>query len=306
MSQKDERQAAIQKVRKLLSQQVERGATEGQADMAMRKAGELMDAFDITLDEVSLAEQGTKKVVIKSQDGRTYRMGTVSFAIGRFCDCLSYVDTRRPAQKRNKAGELLYSTPRYDKYGRYHRRRPLMEKPVYENHYFGLEPDADTAAYLLEVCREAAKTAVAEFKKTETYKNYEGSKLSLTKSFVEGFASRLVHRINDLKGQREEELARAREARMEMGDLDQASADAEVAAHERRAGRSTDLVALKHKKVENDFKEQFGWVPKSKRSHTGASSWTGRQAGGGAAERVNLSRPVGGGNHSGTLRIGHG
>ena len=296
MSQKDERNKAIDKVRKLRDRMQGAGSSESEVEFAMTKMGELMDTFNITLDEVSLAGEECKKVVIEHNLGGTYRMGTVAVAVANFCDCVTYYSKGRRVQKTRADGSLVYD----GKTG-----RPHYEKPKYENHFFGIESDAETAAYLMEMIRNAAVTSVAEFKKTDEYKNYPYSKTAHTKSFIEGFERRMVRRLNDLKDEREEELERAREARAEMGE-DEATLDAERTAHMRRQGQSTDLVELKDRRVKDDFKEQFGWSVKYRTTRSsGGGSYSGRLAGGNAADKVNLSRPVGnGGGHSGQKLLG--
>lgn len=295
MSQKDERAKAIDKARKLRDMASRNTSNEQEIETAMRKFGELMDTFNLTMDEISLAGEECKEVTLSYDDGRTFRLGTAAVAIANFCDCVCYRTENSNGYKTTPDGKIK----RCGVTG-----RPLKQKPTYTNHFYGLTSDAETAAFLMEVVRNTCIQMVADFKKSETYKSYHGSKLSLTKSFVDGFASRIVSRLNRMKGEREAELEKAREAREEMGEH-ATTLDAERAAHERRAGRSTDLVALKDAKVKDDFKKQYGWTVKYRTSRSGGSSWTGRSAGGSAADKVNLSRPVGnGGNHSGVLKIG--
>lgn len=306
MSQKDERKAAIEKARKLRDRAACGGSSEAEIEVSMRKFGELMDTFNLTMDEISLAGEECKKVELSYDDGRTFRLGTVAVAIANFCDCICYRTEKSAGYKLNADGSIKHSAGGYDKHGRWQRSRPLKQKPIYTNHFYGLSSDAETAAFLMEMVRNCAIQMLKDFKKTETYKTYSGSRLSLTKSFVDGFASRIVMRLNMMKRDREQELEKAREARAEMGEHS-STLDAERAAHERRAGRSTDLVALKEAKVKDDFKRQFGWSVKYGRSRSGGSSYTGRSAGAEAGEKVNLSRPIGnGGGHSGQLKLGQG
>jgi hypothetical protein len=307
VSQKDERAKAIDKVRKLRARAEGAGSSEVEVEKAMLEMGKLLDTFDITMDEVSLAAEECKKVVIEYHDGGTYKLGTVTVAVARFCDCVTYYHKKSNGYKRNPDGTIKRGPNRIDRWGNTRPGHQLKEKPTFQNHFFGIESEAETAAYLMELIREALRSSLNAYKKTQEYKTYPGSKLSLTKSFVEGFASRMVSRLNMMKHEREEELEKARMAREEMGESQNVT-DAERAAHLRRQGKSTDLVALKAAKVEDDFHKQFGWKVKYRRGGGGGgSSWTGRTAGGNAAEKVNLSRPVGnGGNYSGTLRLGHG
>lgn len=297
MSQIEERNKAIERVRKLRNRVACNGSSESEVETAMKLMGQLMDTFDITMDEVSLAAEECKMVELEYADGGTFRLGTVVVAVANFCDCVTYYNKKSNGYKTDAEGKIK----RCGTTG-----RPLKKKPTYVNNFYGISSDAETAAYLMEMIREAAKTMLTDFKKSEVYKNYQGSKLSLTKSFIDGFAGRMVTRLNRLKREREEELAKAREARAEDGE-DQSTLDAEVAAHERRAGRSTDLIALKDKKVKDDFKARYGWSVKYRTGFSGTRSYTGRVAGAGAADKVNLTRPLGnGGGYSGQLKLGHG
>lgn len=297
MSQKDERNKAIDKVRKLRDRMAGAGSSENEIETSMKVMGNLMDTFAITMDEVSLAAEECKLVKLDHYEGNTFRLGTVSVAIANFCDCVTYYNAKPKTQKVDKAGKRVFDKQT---------GRPHYEKAGFTNNFFGIESDAETAAYLMEMVRASALKAVAEFKKSATYKEAGGSKTTLTKSFVDGFAHRIVRRLDDLKDQREEEVIRAREARAEMGE-DQTILNAEVAVHERRAGRSTDLVALKDKKVKDDFREKFGWSVKYRSSRSSGGSWSGRSAGASAADNVNLSRPIGnGGGYSGQRQLAYG
>jgi hypothetical protein len=296
MSQKDERAKAIDKVRKLRDRLSSTGSSESEVEFAMRTMGDLMDTFDITMDEVSLAAEECKTVINTHNLGSVFHLGTVAVAVANFCDCVTYRSQDRKVQKRDKQGNLVF--------GKNARGRlvPHYEKPTYTSHFFGIESDAETACYLMDLVRGSLVKALADFKKTEQYKTYSYNKTALTKSFVEGYANRMVWRLNDLKARREAELEQARQAREEMGE---GSLDAERAAAERRAGRSTDLVALKDKKVKDDFKAKHGWEVKYRSRSSGGGTWAGRGAGGSAAEKVNLSRPVGnGGGYSGQRLLG--
>lgn len=297
MSQKDERAKAIDKVRKLRDRMAGAGSSENEIETSMKVMGQLMDTFAITMDEVSLAAEECKLVSVDHFEGNTFRLGTVSVAIANFCDCVTYYNAKGKVQKRDKAGERVF-----DK----HNGRPHYEKAGFTNNFFGIESDAETAVYLMEMVRASALKAVAEFKKTATYKECHGSKTMLTKSFVDGFAHRLIRRLDELKDEREAEVVRAREARAEMGE-DQQVLDVEVVIHERRKGHSTDLVALKDKKVKDDFKAKFGWTVKYRSSRSGGGSYSGRAAGASAADNVNLSRPIGnGGGYSGQRQLAYG
>lgn len=301
MSQRDERQKAIEQVRKLRDRLNGQGSSEAEIEFSMRRMGQLMDTFDITMDEVSLAAEECKSVELSHTLGSVFHLGTVAVAVAKFCDCVVFRREGSKVQKRDRNGNLVYGK---DARGR---MRPHFEKPVYTNVFHGIESDAETAAYLMELIRNSVVKMLEDYKKTGEYKGYDGSKTVLTKSFVDGFASRIVRRLETLKAEREEEIERARQARAEDGE-DQRSLDAEAAAHERRKGNSTDLVALKDQKVKDSFKAKYGWTVKYRTGRrSGGGSYTGRAAGHSAANNVNLSRPIGnGGGYSGQRQLSHG
>ncbi len=294
MSQKEERQKAIETARKLHARAMNEGSSENEVEFAMKRFGETMDTFNLTMDEIHLSGLECKEIKVTHSEGATFHLGTVAVAIANFCDCVVYRRGGPKVQKRTKDGQLVYDK----KNG-----RPHYEKATYTNHFYGLEQDAEMAAFLMELVRAAAVNASDDFKKTEAYKTSSVSKTALTKGFVDGFAARIVRRLNELKEQREAEMEKARAAREEMGE---GNLDAERAAAERRAGRSTDLVLLKDKKVKDDFKAQFGWEVKYRNTRTSyGTGWAGRSHGGAAADNVNLSRPVGnGGGYSGQRLLG--
>ena len=90
MTQQDERNKAIARVRKLRARASGQGSSEAEVEFAMRAMGELMDTFAITMDEVSLSAEECVEVCVSHHLGSLFKLGTVAVSVAKFCDCLTY------------------------------------------------------------------------------------------------------------------------------------------------------------------------------------------------------------------------
>lgn len=300
MSHTEERNKAISLIRKLSSQTIDRGCTEGQAEQAMKKIGALLQQFNLSMDEVSLAAEECKEIRVSIGSTKGNRVSkSTAVAVAKFCDCVVYISKDSPGYARNPDGSV-----KYGRASKYARLRPLKVRGDSKLVFFGLTSDVEMAAYLMETIMAASETSLKEFKKTPEYINFKGHRLAATKSFEHGFASRTSARLNTMKEELEDQLQRAREARVEMGEATTAEM-AEEAAKKSGMFKGTDLVIMKQKKVEENFKSKFGWSIKYRQDGgRGPSDYTASSAGRNAANSVNLSRPVGGGGYSSQLRLG--
>lgn len=276
MNQSVERANAISKIRKLQSQSVDRGCTESQVELAMRKISELLETFDLTMDEVSIAAEECKAITINSGSGKGSQIRMVLVALADFCDCLVH------------RVNILVNPE--DKFG----------ATTIGYKFYGFEQDVDMAQYLYELIESSLESELEIFKKTSIYKNYTGHRRSLSASFIDGFASRMSRRLKDIKKERFE----SQSAREEELKRDGFTVDEKPSLHQ----TGTSLIEVKSKKVQDDFKAKYGWkVTYGKRYSKGYSSYDGYNAGQKAASGVSLNRPIGnGGNHSGVRQIGHG
>lgn len=274
MNQSVERENAIIKIRKLQSQTVDRGCTEAQAEFAMRKIADLLQTFDLTLNEVSLASEPCKEIRINTGSGKGSKIRGTLVSLANFCDCVVYRSNS-------------YDGPGFD------------AKKQINYVFFGLEQDIDMLAYLYEVIENAMNTELDAFKRTETYKTYQGHRLGLTNSFELGFNRRMSSRLSEIKAERNRKTTEYNEALKTDGfEVDEASKPF--------ATTGKALVEAKLSRVNDEFKKKNGWKIKYGKGYkTNVSSSTGYYAGQKAASGVSLDRPVGnGGGHRQQARIG--
>lgn len=274
MNQRDELSRVKSVIRALSAKTIENGCTEGEVNAVMVKIGELLQQYDLTMGEVLLNEEPMVEQEVelptRNRDGFD---GTYT-AIANFTNTKVWL-----------AG------------GGHHSR---SNKRV---HYFGIESDVMMAVYLTNLVRAAGATELNKFKETDAYINATTHRRRLTTSFVKGFTARVYSRLNKMKEERDQEMARAAQAQAEEMANHMVGATDEAKAEAVRIRVGTSLVAVKHDKVEEAFKQRGMRLRRSynysRVSNSGAYH-SGHEAGG----KVNLSRPVGGGSSkvSGYLR----
>jgi hypothetical protein len=171
----DELERAKRLINKLTVRTTDRGFTEDEAMDSAAKISQLLEAFDLRLDEVIIRqEKCVQRTVFAADDA----MGTVITGIGQLCHLVVYHEEQR-------SGATTY----------------VM---------FGMERDIELGVFLYEICHEAADEGWADHigqGKGHTKKQRE--------SYRMGFGSRLFNRFLELKGQRDrhrEELRRKAES----------------------------------------------------------------------------------------------
>lgn len=266
MTQNTELEAVKRKIRALTAKTVEAGASEAEAEFAMLKVSELLTAFNLTLNEVLLKEQAyvTKEIHIGSS-----HLGVgnwVATGIAKYTDTKVWTSRHR--------GTLSY---------------------------FGMESDVEMAAFLYATIESAYQRSYAEFKLSDTYKNYEGHRKTLNSNFMAGFGSRLNARLNTLFQERKdaERKAAAYHAEKMKNNMIEMSTETAVKIAEQTTGTSLALVD-KAKNTEKEFEKLGMKLGRAGASYRGGRyNPNGREAGSNAANKVNLSRPIGGGSTAG-------
>ena len=270
MNQNDELAAVKRKIRALTAKTIEAGATEAEAVAAMEKVGELLETFNLNLNEVFLkAETYTKK---------TFEIGSkhmgifdyVAVAIGDFTETKTW-------------STVFYSTER-----RRHERALV---------FFGLESDVEMALYLTNIIGEAFKTTYAEFKASDDYRSYVGHRRSLHANFLRGFGSRLSKKLRSLKTERENMEKEAAAYHAEQMKDNMIDASAETVMKEAEATTGTALMVIAKEKARDAEFAKMGMKLYSRSSSNSYNyNSAGNTAGRNAAETVNLNRPI---NNSG-------
>jgi Protein of unknown function (DUF2786) len=85
----------IEKIKALMSKKVARGCTEAEALGALDKARALMDAYEVTEEELKLTKE--ESVILRSEPPGSYDPHRIKFslahAVSKFCDCTAWRDT---------------------------------------------------------------------------------------------------------------------------------------------------------------------------------------------------------------------
>lgn len=261
----NEREKAIEKVRKMMAMTKSNGASEAEATLAMEKVGKLLEQFDIDISEVWLSEVPIveKKVGLRFKNKPQIVSCVVALA--------EFTDTQCWSTKIvNEENEIEYAIV-----------------------FFGYETDVMLAEYLLNLVFETCQSEALKYAKTEAYKNARSTR-SANSNFKKGFSHRMSIRFQELKKDRDAEKKRAEEAMAEDATMVATSEEAMAAAAKATTG--TDLVEVKKNKVEEALAEKgmfFCYVRNHDRSNYDHNA---RSAGISAANTVNINRPVNSGS----------
>jgi len=168
------------KIFNLLNKTVEKGCTEAEALAAARKAGELMDHYNLSITDIQIKQTNCKLVSIEIDGVNRGPLDGCLPGIAYFCDC------------------KVWFSKGY--------KRAYMKPASYSSYkIFGLEPDTMMAEYLYKVIKCALDNAYAEFRKSDIYLNSVSRKRA-TASFRRGFSNRISNRLFEMKKERDIEL----------------------------------------------------------------------------------------------------
>jgi hypothetical protein len=247
------------RIRALVNMTPDNGASETEALFAMKKAGELLLQYNLSMDMVTLREE---PCVTKHYQSRTKQRDSIWYAysgLQKLCGVKVWM-SRTPSG-------VLWS-------------------------FFGLECDVDMAIHLCAIVTDAEKGATAAFKKSDTYARFMGHKKIATNNFLIGFGQRINERLIGLANEQRkaEQAAHAHHAE-EMKDRGLTASD------EAYKARGTGLICIaKEQKIEEEFKARGPKLTTVKSYSKSRYNPTARDAGHGAANNVNLNRPIGGGS----------
>lgn len=163
MSQNIELAKVKAKIRALIAKSTNNGASENEAMVAMKKVGELLQQFNLSMTDVS---EVRKEACIEG----TYNTG--SKHVG--------VETSVAVAIGKMTGTRVWMV------------RGTKEIVL---HYFGLETDVEMAIYLTDIIANSYDTEFDLFKQTSTYINFTGHRRVVQTNFQKGFKNRIYSRI---------------------------------------------------------------------------------------------------------------
>jgi hypothetical protein len=255
-----ELQKVKEKIRSLNAMTVANGCTEAEALAAMAKVGKLLEQYNLSMDEVSLREDGCVCIAIDLGGKRTSPITKTIIGIGDLTGTTTW-----QGKVWGKSAEVCgINAPGSSSH--------LDATPNQHLFFFGTPTDTEAARHLGNVIVEAEKTELEVYKASGEYVNFfQGNRRSLLSSFSHGMGDRLNDRLavmakESRKTVKEEEAARRQREAIPTG---------------------TSLIVLKQQLVEQEWKKTG--IKLSMGSSAGASNGDAYVAGSVAGGRVNLS-----------------
>jgi hypothetical protein len=274
MRQNTELASVKARIKALAAKTVAQGCSEAEAMNAAAMVGQLLQRYNLSMEEIDVREQKCITLSIPTGSARKGAMNWCVSSIARFADC-----------------KVWYSR-RYTGGG-------FLGKREFVWNFFGQETDLEVVKYLYEVIQAAFQRETKAFKNTDTYRATL-KRASASTSFQHGMADRIATRLTEMKRENDRALREAHQARMK--EAAQRTDFAVATAHsytprERQAAQvtGTALIVLKHQLVEQEFKQagvKLGKASSYRRLSDGRSYSKGHEAG----SRVNLNRPIGNGS----------
>lgn len=153
--------AVKKRIRALSMKTLANGCTEGEAIAAMEKVGELLEIYNLTMDQVHVSAE----------------------------PCIQRsIDLKRRTQPH---WSFIFTT-----IAQFTQVKVWMTKPFI--HFFGLEPDVILAVYLSQIVLHALESETRNFHNTPTYRK-SLRRRTMTKSFRHGLVRRLSERLDELR-----------------------------------------------------------------------------------------------------------
>ena len=160
------REKLLQRIKHMMQITEERGATEAEALVATRKIGELLEKYNLSMNEVEIRDTTCIMGEVTVGKARAHPVISVASAIASF------------------VGVKLWKSKGHN------------IKVV----FFGLPHDVEVATYFIVLCQNSMESEWALFKKSVSYAKesatHNGN--SIRTSFMHGMADRLSGRIDEM------------------------------------------------------------------------------------------------------------
>jgi hypothetical protein len=217
------------------------GCSEAEALTAAEMIGKLMQEYDLSMSEIEFKNEEFLTLTIDTDSRIAAPIHSVINSIGLYTDTKVWF---------TRGAKIVYS-------------------------FFGTKKDTEIAGFLYNLLVGAIKMETESFKKTDSYKLSSLNGRTKTSSFANGMATRLSHRLQEMK--REQEV--------------------------KNESTSTSLVPVNKMSIVLD---QFGKLNiglKTSVRRTTAGSYDAYRAGQAAGDRVNINGGLRAGNTNSTLRL---
>ncbi len=265
--QESEREVIKRRIRALSEKTEERGCSEAEAMIAMKKIGELLTQYNLSMDEVTMRQEPCVTKVFQTNARKRNAVWHTRGGIQKLCGVKVWM-----SRNTYTGTGITFS-------------------------FFGLEPDVDLGIYLAGLIQESEKRSIQDFRKSEIWRA-SNARQTATANFKIGFGGRINARLYDLTTVREAAEKQSADFHAETmrtkGFMVEATDEAKVEAAKQTTGTALICVA-KAKFIEEEFKKRGPKLSYRKApSSSGRYDPVSRAAGAAAGNKVNLSRPVGG------------
>jgi hypothetical protein len=169
----EKRNALLSKLRKL--QEMKNFGTENEALLAAERITEILDKYDLTMSDIELGSTSSigEDTINSGRTSFSHPMGGCIGAIGSFCDCRTWLSSRK-----DNTG-LKYS--------------------VYFI-FFGRKQDTEVAKYIYNIVLNAMERELKDFQGDEYYNSLDrGGKIRATNEFRHSMARHVSHRLVQMK-----------------------------------------------------------------------------------------------------------
>jgi hypothetical protein len=161
----------IQRIRALRAKTVDQGCTEEEAMAAAAKVAELLDRYDLSLDEISVRQSDCVGTAVATNRRRRAPIDDCIPPVANFCDCRVWLEE-------NDGEGLRYI-------------------------FFGLKADVEAARFLHDLIEATFETESAAFRQGAIYGELRGGdRRSALNSFQIGLARGIVTKLDTLKAAR--------------------------------------------------------------------------------------------------------
>lgn len=146
------------------------GCSQAEAMSAAEKVGELLDAYNLTMDEVTLSKEKCISKIFHMKIKRQHPISPCIVRIAEYCDCKCWFEKHS-------------TNPGYG--------------------FFGLEQDVELAYYLCLVIYFAMEFELNMFKMSSDYIEATTHRKRLSVSFQHGMANAICQKLKQLKNERD-------------------------------------------------------------------------------------------------------
>lgn len=165
------------------------GASEAEAMIAAKKMGELMELYNLSLDDLEVRNESVKRTEVSTGlKVKSQPLAVMARAISKYCDCSYYYHTKRgytTAVGGNRKGAQRWG---------------IVDITW---NFVGVGPDAEMAQYLMKSLIAALRADTNRYMASQKREAHGFNRIARS-SFEDGFAYRVEARLSELKREREE------------------------------------------------------------------------------------------------------